>query len=1415
MRKLTKTALSAVLATSMVVGQNPAISFAQVAQMPSGMKASDNKTTASYKEGEALVLYKSTGNKVSAKNVKELFGADIAVVDTWDFSAAGTVSKKSEAAADTFAISLVKTTTGESTKQLIKRLSQQENVEMAEPNYRIKLMNTTKDPYEEYQWALDNQGQNGGTEGSDLNAEALAGKEKDKKEKVIALVDTGIDYTNEDLKDVVWNNPNTKKLKGAHGFDFINYDADPLDDNGHGSHCSGIMAGKAGNGKGISGIATDDNIRIMALKILDAEGYGYGDEAIGAYNYIYKAQQMGVNVVSVNNSWGGGEESEIFKKLINLVGEAGAVSVCAAGNSAENTDEVYTFPANVDSPYIISVAATTEKDELATFSCYGKETVDIAAPGADILSTVSYDCFNPSIYEDKAELCNTYEDFSGKLVSSGAIGVVSPASQKANEIVYGIDGPEDNVSVALDKQQYFGKKGEDASSLVWKVKDASEGEKYVLTIPYKALKSTTPVHISGMFKINAPELDQNDWFAMPSLLNVSDAEIKEDGTLSNIKNLGSLYAYDASNYWNHCDIEAAKSMKKDGNRALVLELEVSAAGDFEICFDDFGVSKSDVKTEKFGKYDFFNGTSMATPYVTGAVAALANLYPDATAEELRARVLGSTRTVKGLEGKVATAGILDLSKVDNPSPNITKASLNKEGNVVVNGYFFGKNAAVTVNGKAAEILSQDDKTIVLKGTDLANKKIEVTVAKEEKKTTNTFFLTTGKDYDDTASIEDIFWGGNMVTDGNFIYYVHDAGNVYSCNPNEGNTGMDDFVPPVGMVQGTKDAEALLNMIAAASGSAVEVPTSSAVKQQLSWNTLGDAFDAATIFGEEMSTVVQYDLQAKTGVVACNKKLYTVVSMDTGYTVDYALVSFDTVKGSWVKVANIPAEFEGVIGSTLAAYDGNLMLAGGYSTDNEKGIQTVKVYNVEKENWADGKALPEARSFAKAMQVEDKLVLTLGADETKQCPGNLIFDGTNWKVGAKLENALNQSSYTYQLPEVPKNVTESAIEVIENKAYKTVNYYNAEIGLIDGGIIYAGLKADGLGDTYNYNLAKDKFLNVDYSLNVDMSKKEVHGTCVGDKFYVMYGEGFAPYEEEEYYAKKQDSMKMDYDSMMFEDYNAKVATVPVSNGAINVIDKTMESGVFAGIVSGAGAYLPGDTIKLEAVATSNDYCAEGLMVNGVAVEGGIYTAKATKALDNLSVQGIFSSYVSMIELDQMFAEVEEGKSVQLKATTFPMDAKNATLVWASSDESIATVTQKGKVTVKANNAGKTVTITATAKDRNTVAATCEISVIGAAVEPTVQPSVTPAPQKVKVKKITLKAAKKTVKAGKTVKITATVTPKKATNKKLTWTTSNKKYATVTQSGKVKTKKAGKGKTVKITATAKDGSKIKATIKIKIK
>lgn len=172
-------------------------------------------------------------------------------------------------------------------------------------------------------------------------------------------------------------------------------------------------------------------------------------------------------------------------------------------------------------------------------------------------------------------------------------------------------------------------------------------------------------------------------------------------------------------------------------------------------------------------------------------------------------------------------------------------------------------------------------------------------------------------------------------------------------------------------------------------------------------------------------------------------------------------------------------------------------------------------------------------------------------------------------------------------------------------------------------------------------------------------------------------------------------------------------------------------------------------------------------------------------------------VDKITINGISKQIAAGKSIKLTASILPKNAKTKSVAWKTSNKKVATVNKNGVVKINKRAAGKTVTITAIAKDGSNKKATYKIKVM-----------------KGSVKSISIKG-KKTVKAGKTLKLTAKVKASKGANKKLIWKSSNTKYATVSSSGKVTTKKTGKKKTVKITVMSTDGTNKKKTVKIKIK
>ena len=254
--------------------------------------------------------------------------------------------------------------------------------------------NLPNDPQFSDQWALNNLGQDGGKANADIGALKAWQKTHGTSDVVVAVLDTGVDYSHTDLAANMWVRPDsipqyTDDQLGTFN-DLQGYDADanagdPMDDNGHGTHCSGIIGAEGNNNEGIAGV--NWNVEIMPLKFLGKGGFGTTKDAIEAINYAIDRKQKGVNLRVISASWGSTSYSKALEDAIRAAGENGILFVAAAGNATTDNDKRPHYPSNYDLPNVISVASLDRNDALSSFSNYGAKTVHIAAPGREILST--------------------------------------------------------------------------------------------------------------------------------------------------------------------------------------------------------------------------------------------------------------------------------------------------------------------------------------------------------------------------------------------------------------------------------------------------------------------------------------------------------------------------------------------------------------------------------------------------------------------------------------------------------------------------------------------------------------------------------------------------------------------------------------------------------------------------------------------------------------------------------------------------------------------------------------------------------------------------------------------------------------------------------------------------------------------
>jgi len=272
------------------------------------------------------------------------------------------------------------------------------DIDYAEPNFIYSISRSPNDPLfaDGSLWGLNNTGQFGGTVDADIDAPeawdfTFGG------DIIVGVVDSGVDYTHPDLAANMWRNPGEIPDDGidndgngyvddVFGIDTVNNTGDPYDELGHGTHCAGTIAGAGNNTQGVAGVCW--RAQIMALKFIAGDGAG---NAFGALACIEYAIHHGARVL--NNSWGGGPYSQALQDMIALAEASNVLFCAAAGNGGrdgigDNNDLTPDYPASYPNSNVLAVAASDRNDALAVFSNYGSNSVDVAAPGVDVVSTL-------------------------------------------------------------------------------------------------------------------------------------------------------------------------------------------------------------------------------------------------------------------------------------------------------------------------------------------------------------------------------------------------------------------------------------------------------------------------------------------------------------------------------------------------------------------------------------------------------------------------------------------------------------------------------------------------------------------------------------------------------------------------------------------------------------------------------------------------------------------------------------------------------------------------------------------------------------------------------------------------------------------------------------------------------------------
>ncbi|MBN2346832.1 MAG: S8 family serine peptidase [Candidatus Aminicenantes bacterium] len=540
------------------------------------------------------------------------------------------------------------------TLTLVNALKDSPQVESVSPNYRREMCATPNDPRFGELWGLHNASDH------DINAPAAWDTSTGSSSVIVAVIDSGLDYAHPDLAPNAWTNPgeiagNDRDDDGngyiddVHGIDPAGADGsgdspdtDPMDGIGHGSHCAGTIGARGNNSIGVVGV--NWNVKIMALKFFgDYDGGGWDDDAIECMEYaIWEKLYHGQNVVAINASWGstGGSDTGALRDAIEVVNDAGIVFCAAAGNGGpdgigDNNEATHHYPSDYTLPGIISVMATDNTDTRASFSNYGVTSVDLAAPGVGILSTI------PAIYVPQAGdiFFDNVEGGSGSWIH----GAISGSDYW--QITTDQEGFA-NPSFPVPSPTHF-----------WSDRPGSN----------YANNSNTWLAYNADINLTAYQ-GQKIYFGIGSAVAM---EVSDHAYVEFSSNGGESWTVihdftDEGWYWSNWSWLIPESFKTTRFRMRFRLTSNNRTNWIGWLIDNIGIGYTNVY------YDSWNGTSMATPHVAGAVALMASEFPSETVSQRKKRILDNAESIGSLSGYCVTGARLDLEaaiEASTPTPD--------------------------------------------------------------------------------------------------------------------------------------------------------------------------------------------------------------------------------------------------------------------------------------------------------------------------------------------------------------------------------------------------------------------------------------------------------------------------------------------------------------------------------------------------------------------------------------------------------------------------------------------------------------------------------------------------------------------------------------------------------------------------
>jgi subtilisin family serine protease len=480
-------------------------------------------------------------------------------------------------------------------------------VEWAEPNYLCYLNAVPDDPDYDQLWGLNNTGQtvrnatfatsNPGLAGQDMGLEAAWDQTTDCRNVVVAVIDSGVNYTHRDLAANMWDGGPDFPY---HGYDVVDEDNDPMpaDGSGHGSHVAGTIAAAGNNGLGITGVCWQ--AQIMALRAGAGNSLTHADIAEGTYFAV----DHGADILNMSF---GGPTSQTLEDALSYAHEAGVIIVAAAGNESVNNDRTPQYPCSHDDDNLVCVAALDQAYDLASFSNYGLTTVDVGAPGTNILSTLP----GPALEDDFSAGWTLDGDWT---VVSGDLGT----------------GPKPTLANPAD---------------------ALSGGSYANDIDHRAYKSFDLRGYLGASlsaKCFVQTQSGNDYFGIASSTTAADPFDDPAG------NLERYSGYSGSNgMWGSHDLSDCLN----ADCAVGFQLTSDAA----ITYGGVAVQRLAIETatENSTAQTISNGTSMSAPHVVGLAALIWAYNPQFSYLDVIEAINEGGDSLDSLQGKTVSGKAVD------------------------------------------------------------------------------------------------------------------------------------------------------------------------------------------------------------------------------------------------------------------------------------------------------------------------------------------------------------------------------------------------------------------------------------------------------------------------------------------------------------------------------------------------------------------------------------------------------------------------------------------------------------------------------------------------------------------------------------------------------------------------------------